>query len=78
MKTSDSIEIYKKLNAGKIISIIKAEGEIWSKPFGIVLYKLKDAKDVIILNYKNDYFEIKTDLFQGYVQKDFIQTTVEV
>jgi hypothetical protein len=78
LKTRDSIEIYKKLNAEKIISIIKAGGEIWSKPFGIVLYRLQEAKEIIILNYKNDYFEIKTDLFQGYVQKDFIQTTVEV
>lgn len=78
LKTKDSIEIYKKLNSGNIISIIKKGSQILSKPFGIVLYKLKEEKDIVIINYNNDYFEIRTDLFQGFVHKDFVQNTVEI
>lgn len=78
LKTKDSIEIYKNLNSGNIVSIVKKGSEILSKPFGIVLYKLQEEKDIVIINYNNDYFEIKTDLFHGFVYKDFVQNTVEI
>lgn len=78
LKTKDSLEIYKKLNEREIKSYVKAGSEIRFKPFGPVFYKFNERKEVIILDYINGCFEIKSDEFQGYVQTDLIQTTIEL